>query len=179
MKILKYLFIFAAYLAVFAFAGGWILYSSHYQTEDEIRFYNELQSRLESRSNFFRVRDMTDFDWDEVRIVIQPDQNWSEERATSLIRSYGLKYSLLNDLTLPRFLKEYDALFIFSKNNEVVKILRLNKKEVTIDGHNYIFNRLGSGGPDTIVVKGQSPGAEHDGTISFCEPKNLQACSAQ
>ena len=167
------LFVFRIFILIVA---AWAVYSPRYQSRDEIAFYNRVREELEKNQGDVPLKELTGFDWDTVDIVVQPDTSWNEGWSTDIVKAYGLKYSIFNDLHLPKFIREYEALFIFSKNKNVVKIYRLNRRDIEIGDQDYVFWLSKSGDTNLLVLKGERPKNARWAWLMFCEPKDKEEC---
>jgi hypothetical protein len=146
----------------------WAVFSQRYQSSKEKLFYNKLVAAFGEGITEVKLSSLTDFDWDNVIIVIQPDDSWDEGPAAEIAKASGLKYSLADDIHFPRFMRDYESAFIFSKQGAVKNIYRLNTKGIKIGNDVFIFKGITEGDRETFMIKNDRRPQKRFGIINFC-----------
>lgn len=123
--------------------------------------------------------------WDHVDIIVQVDDSWSESSVLDFIKSKNYNYKYFDVFYVPRiFQREYEAVFIFTKNKSVSDVVRLSVRELSLDKVVYRFDPIIKDSDDKnfwLVRSISNPsgvlsrrlGYEYEGVLKFLKPKEM------
>ncbi len=152
--------------------------------QQEKLFLSKMHQVLVKENNEFELKEVTDFEWDNVDIYISVDSDWEKKSPLyEIVKSKGYKFNYWKDIFYwPRFGKnEYETALIFTYKNKLVKVTRLDVKELKVMDTIYSFDpiiRKYIG--NTLIVKPNNIkeahpltkklGVLYEGKITFYKP---------
>lgn len=165
---------------------SYYLSAYYFPKQKSTDFLERLSLAIEKNSEEFKISELTDFEWDGLDIIVQIDDSWDEGSSIAYIKARGYKYSFFKVLYLPRLLKrEYESVFIFTKNKTVVNVVRLDTREIRVGDTFYYFDPIDNNSGDHYLVK-ISPskedqkwvqdklGHKYISKLTFFTPRNKQ-----
>lgn len=152
----------------------------YFPAQKEKDFLARLYKPLSSGKTEFPLSEVTSFDWDNVDIIVQVDDSWDEGSVLDFVKGMGYGYKYLDVFYLSRPLRrEYESAFIFTKEKQVIEVVRLDTREIVKGDTVYFFDsitRHTSGQKYLVKAHNVLPAAKwasfkYQGDLTFYKPK--------